>query len=144
MTVIQKIRKVVRGRRRFREVHADETGGIVTGWLVQLVVIMAVIAVVGYEVISVAITAINLDDQAREVAIEAREVYRDTKRLDRATERAETAAETRDIELVEVSADDDNVYVRVRDTAGTLIIHRISALDNVTHPTAQGRARWRP
>lgn len=140
MTVIQKIRRVTRGRAW----HEEETGGIVTGWLVQLVVIMAVIAVVGYEVISVALTALNLDDQARDVALEARDVYRDTKNVDRTTEEAEVVADILGIELVDVEVDDDNVYVRVTNAADTLIIHRISALDNVTHPTARGRARWRP
>lgn len=132
------MRQGYRGRR-----GTDETGGIITGWLFQLVVIMALLAVVGYEIITVAITAINLDDDAREVAIAARDAYRDRQDL-RAAERSATAAAERiGAELVSVQADDTSVRVTVRTTADTLFIDRIGALDDVTERTADARAPWR-
>lgn len=123
---------------------SDQQGGIVTGWLMQLVVIMAIVAVLGYEAISVAITTITLDDAAREVAAEARDAYRSGNERRRAEEAATAAAEERDIELVSIDVDDQDLYATVRDEASTLFIHRIGALDTVTRPTATGRARWRP
>lgn len=140
MTVTRTIRNGPRARRWYD----DETGGIVSSWLIQLTVIMAIVAVLGYEVISISLTALNLDDQAREVALEAREAYRDTRDIRAVEDRAEAAAESRDTQVVEVEVDDTNVYVRITSMADTLFVHRISALDNVTSPTARGRARWRP
>jgi hypothetical protein len=122
----------------------DQTGGIITGWLLQLVVVMSVLGLIGYEAITVAITSINLDDDARAVAIQARDAYRADNDLRAAEAAAETAAERVEVELVSVDADDDNVYATVAGTADTLLLHRIEALDSVTAPTARGRARWRP
>lgn len=140
MSVITMIRRAARGGR----LHRDETGGIVSSWLIQLTLIMGIIAIVGYEAITVGVTALNLDDSAREVALEARDVYRSTKDLQRTTDEAESAAEVVGVNLVGVEVDGDDVVVSVSASADTLFIHRISVLDNVTNPTAVGRARWRP
>lgn len=121
-----------------------EDGGIVTGWLLQLVLVMALLGVLGYEAISVAVTTITLDDTARRVAAEARDAYRSGNDLRSARAAAEAAAEQREVELLELEADDADVHVTVADEASTLFVHRIAALDSVTHPTARGRARWRP
>lgn len=123
---------------------SDQQGGIVTGWLMQLVVIMAIVALLGYEAITVAMTTITLDDAARDVAAEARDAYRSGSELRRAQEAGAAAAEEHDVELVSIEVDDQDLYATVRDEASTLFIHRIGALDTVTQPTARGRARWRP
>jgi hypothetical protein len=123
---------------------AGQEGGIVTGWLLQLVVVMAVIAFVGFETISIAITTISLDDAAREVAGEARDAYRSGNELRRAEEAAADAADELEVELVSVEIEGDDLFATVRDEASTLLVHRIGALDTVTRPTARGRARWRP
>lgn len=123
---------------------SDQQGGIVTGWLMQLVVIMAIVALLGYEAITVAMTTITLDDAARDVAAEARDAYRSGSELRRAQEAGASAAEEHDVELVSIEVDDQDLYATVRDEASTLFIHRIGALDTVTQPTARGRARWRP
>lgn len=121
----------------------DETGGIVTGWLFQIVVIMAIIAFIGFEVITIALTTINLDDDARDVAITARDAYRDGRSLRAAEEAGAAAAEALGAQLVSVEADDTDVTVTVTDVADTLLLDRIGVLDTVTHPTATARAPWR-
>lgn len=121
---------------------ASEQGGIVTGWLIQLLVIMALIAVVGHEVISIGVTAVNLEDDARDVAVAARDAY-GRGDLPGAEEAAAAAATGLDAELVSVEVDGDTVVVTVTKQADTFLVHRFGALEDLTKPTTQGRARWR-
>jgi hypothetical protein len=120
-----------------------EVGGIVTGWLIQLVVIMAVIGFVGHEVISVAVTSINLEDDARDVAVAARDAY-GRGDLRAAQEAAQAAADELEVQLVDVEVGDDAVYATVTKQADTFVAHRIGPLEDLTAPTARGRVRWGP
>lgn len=120
-----------------------EDGGIVTGWLLQLVVIMAILGLVGYEVISIAVTSINLEDDARDVALAARGAYGQGD-LTAAEEAARAAAEGLEVELVRVEADDTSIHATVTKQADTFIVHRIGPLEDLTTPTARGSVRWRP
>lgn len=113
-----------------------------TGWLVQLIAIMAVIAFVGYEVISIAVTSINLEDDARHVAVAARDAYL-RGGLGQAEEAAQATAGARGVSLVQVEVDDQSVFATVTKRADTVVVHRIGPLEDLTTPTAQGRVRWR-
>lgn len=128
--------------RRLR-VHGRE-GGIVTGWLIQLVVFMAVLALVAYEVITVAVTAINLEDDAREVARAAAQAYGSRQNLAAATGAAETVASELEVGLEAVSEVDGTIRVDVVKTADTLLVHRLGPLEDLARTSATGRARWRP
>ncbi len=121
----------------------DETGGIVTGWLLQLLIAMAIVGVLGFEVITMVVTSVNLDDHARDVAIAARDAYRSDHDLRAAEAAAQTAAEVTEVTLLSVEADDTYVSITVQTTADTLFVHRIGALDGLTHPTSDARAPWR-
>lgn len=113
-----------------------------TGWLIQLVVIMAVIGLVGHEVISITVTTINLEDDARDVAAAARDAYGRGDR--RGAETAATAvADELGVTLVTLEADDEAVYATVTTQADTLLVHRIGPLEDLTTPTARGRVRYR-
>lgn len=119
-----------------------EAGEIIGSWLLQLLVIMAIVAAIGYEVIAVAVTAVNLEDKAREVAQEVAPTYDRTRDLAKTTEAAEEIVDERGLSLIEVTVEGNNLYVRVSEQASTWLIQRFSAFDTITHPTARGRANW--
>lgn len=125
--------------------HRAETGGIITGWLGQLVVLMAVLGVLGYEAISVAVTAINLEDDALEVAQAAARAYGAQPRVKAAQEAAAQEAESVGVQLVSLDVDKEGgtVVATVTRTADTLFIHELGPLEDLATRTTTGRARWR-
>lgn len=123
--------------------YDDETGGIITSWLVQVVLFLAVIAVIGFEVITIAVTSINLEDDARDVARAAAQAYGGERQLTSAREAAQHTAEEREVTLVQVTEDDGVVSAEVTKRADTLFTHRIGFLEDLVLAEATGRARWR-
>lgn len=130
-------------RRKAPAVHRDETGGIISNWLAQLLVIMAIVGLIGYEAVAVAVAAVSLEDEARQVAKVAADAYGSQQRIEDASAAADTAAEQLDVALLDVSPDGDHIRVTVRGQAGTLFLHRIGAFEDWTRPTATGRSNWR-
>jgi preprotein translocase subunit SecD len=122
----------------------DERGDIISSWLLQLVLIMAIIGFLGYEVLSMAATGLALDGDADQVANAAADAYQSDQRLSDAEEAAAAEAAERGIALVAVEVEDDVVIVTVRGSADTLVAHRIGTLDRFTHPAATRREKWRP
>lgn len=121
--------------------HTDEAGEVISKWLIQLVVFMTVIALVGYEFLSIAFTWFALDDPAREVATAAANVMSDPDDLAEGEKAAVAAAEQEDVEVVSIGVDGDFVTVTVERAANTLLLHRVS--EDFTTPSVDGRARWR-
>jgi hypothetical protein len=124
--------------------RADESGGIIGGWLLQLVVFLAVLAFIAYEVISVMVTNISLDDTAREVARAARDEYRVARSIDVATASAGETAAARDARIVEVIQDGDDLIVELERDAPTLVIHRIGPLQDLSKANTSARITWAP
>lgn len=120
-----------------------EDGGIITGWLGQLLILMALVGLAGYDVFAVVTTAIALEDEARVVAVDAADAYGLQNDLVGAQAAAEQAAERRDVTLVDVQPEGDFVRVQVTREAGTLWAHLIPPLRDLTSPTASGRSNWR-
>jgi hypothetical protein len=134
-----------RGRYAAREGRlGGERGDIITSWLVQLLVFLAVVAFVAYEVVAVVATTISLDDTAREVARAARDEYRAERSLERATTAAAEVAELRDVELVAVQEEDDELVVTLSRLAPTLVVHRIGPLEELARVSASSRVGWAP
>lgn len=121
-----------------------EAGGIVTGWLFQLVVIMAVLAFLGYEAISIGLNAVNVEDSAQETARAAARSYREDQRIDTAREAAEQQAAAEGVVLVDVSVEGDRLSVVVRRTANTLIVHEVGALEDIVTRQGTSTVNWRP
>lgn len=124
--------------------NTDERGDIISSWLLQLVVFMAVVGFVGFEFLSMATTALTLDGQADQIANVAADAYADRQDLDDTMEAAQVAADERDVELIDITVDDDVVFVTIRGTADTLVSHRIGPLERFTHPSVTRREKWRP
>ncbi len=113
---------------------ADERGDIISNWLVQLIAIMAVIGVLGYEGISVIMAHLTLDEDGREVAAATRSTYGDTRDVERAIEAGELVAEERGVEVLgvlEIEEPREVVYELERQ-ANTLFLHRIGPLEGMT------------
>lgn len=121
-----------------------ETGGIVTGWLFQLVVIMAIIAFIGYEGIAIGLNAVNVEDSAQETARAAARSYREDQQLDNARSAAEGQASTEGVELLDVTVDGDELSVVVQDTATTIIVHEIGAMEDIVTRRGTSTVKWRP
>ena len=121
----------------------DETGGIITGWLIRVVIFIAVLAFIGYEAIAMAITAVQLDGSARDVARAAATAYADDQLPDAATAAAQQQAAAKGVEHVSLEIDGDDIVVVVTDAAPTVIVHEIGFLEGWTTPTASARQRWR-
>jgi hypothetical protein len=125
-------------------VRTDETGGIVTGWLFQLVLVMLVVGVVIHEAVAVTATSFQVDTDAQEVAEAAAGAYGSPTDLPAATLAAEQIAARRGVEVVDVAQLDQQVVVRVSKSAKTLLLHRIGPLADLTTATATARSRWTP
>jgi hypothetical protein len=122
----------------------DERGGIITGWLVQMLAILAVIGLIVYEVVSIMVTSVTADDSAREVARAARDAYRVEQSIEQAEQSALEVAETRDVAVTSVGEDDGFLVVEVERQAPTLLVHRIGPLEELATTNAQSRVRWAP
>ena len=126
----------------WRGVMGDR-GGIITGWLLQLLAILAVIAVIAYEGLAIGVTAVSAEDNAREFARAARDAYR-TGDMVAATEGAEEVSRTHGVEVVAVEVDGDSLVATIDKQARTLLVHRIGPLEDLSTQRATARARVRP
>lgn len=129
-------------RRRYRRGRGER--GDVSNWLVQMLVVLSIVGLVAYEAVALGITAVSVDDAAREVARAARDEYRAEASLDRAEAVAERVADTHGAVVVAVDIDEDELTVRLEKRARTVLVHRIGPLADRVTPTATRRADLRP
>lgn len=124
----------------------EERGDIITSWLRQMLVIMAVLGFFGYEGLSMAVTAVTLDDAAEHVADEAADALSAGRSEEDVREAAETEAIDRGVEITDLLVDEveDVVVVTVTRQANTLVAHRIPGVRDWTTPSATRRSAWRP
>lgn len=119
-----------------------EQGEIITGWIFKLVLVVAVLGFVAYEGLSIVVTTVALDDNAREVARAARDAYRVEPSLEEAAERAQQVADLHGAELVELEEDGDELILTLQRQAPTLVLHRIGPLEDLTMATVTTRVAW--
>lgn len=128
------------GRRSQRHARG-ELGSIVASWLVQLLLVLVVLGTVGYEVISIGLTSVGVDDASRQVARAARDAYRSADRsLDEATTVAVEAATTHRATVADVSLHGEVLSVTLRREAPTLLVHRIGPIAHLATREATARA----
>lgn len=121
---------------------SDEQGEVISSWLVQLLAIMLVLAFIGYEAVSIAMTHLSLDEDAREVAAASRSAYGGDREVDDAIEAGREAAEVQGIDVldvVEVDGDPPEVAFELGKQASTLVIHRIGFLEDMTYARTNRR-----
>jgi hypothetical protein len=129
--------QVTRGDRPgelLRRFHG-ESGDIIVGWLVRLLLVLGLILLVAYEAISVGVTYVGLDDDAREVALAARDAYRSGSTENEVEELADEQAAAVDARLVSVELDDQSLTVTVERDAPTVLLHRFGPTEDLATAT---------
>jgi hypothetical protein len=120
-----------------------EDGGIITGWLLQLLMILAVISLLVYEVVAVGVARVALDDTARDVARVARDTYRAERSLGAARTAAEDAVADGRADIVALDEVEGELVVTLSEQARTLLLHRVAPLEDLATATATRRVGWR-
>jgi hypothetical protein len=123
MRSVRSLLAVERGERR-------ERGDIVLGWLTKLAVVLGVAGIVLFDGISVAVTSVNVTDQANSAAIDASDTWVATKDVQKAYLSAVQSAQNADkLNVVDAKTfridADGTVHVRLSRTATTLVLYRI-------------------
>ena len=105
----------------------SERGGIVTGWLVKLVLSLAVFGLVAFEAGAIVVAKVTIESIAGDVLAEAREVYGPAEDAEQAEKAARAVAEQNDavLERFEITENGTAIVVTVSKKAKTLLIHRI-------------------
>lgn len=108
--------------------RSPERGGIVTGWLLKLVVSIALIGLVAFEAGAVVVAHVTAESAATEVSNEAAVVVGRGGTIQDTEDAAKVAAAEQRVALIafRVSADREIVSVRIEKKAKTLILHRLS------------------
>lgn len=113
-----------------------EHGGIVTGWLLKIVLVFAIVGVVAFDAIAITVARVTASDDAHsigDVASDAVAISHATTQearelaLERAADRRVTLA-PKDLVLTKEGA----VTVRVHRTANTVVTHLIGPLQQYT------------
>ncbi len=123
---------------------------MISSWLMQLALTMAVIGFVAYEGLSMVVTAVSLDGDAERIAEAAADVMQQSRRSngdpDEAEEAARTEADERGVEIVtfEIDEDESVVILTVTKDAPTFVSQHIPGLREWTTPSATRRSKWSP
>lgn len=106
---------------------SSERGGIVTGWLIKLVVSLAIFGLVAFEAGAVVVAKVTIETVARDAAGEAADVFRREADGDAAREAARGVAEKNGavLESFEVVENGEALLVTVSKRAKTIFLHRI-------------------
>ena len=108
-----------------------DAGGIIVGWLLKVSLAIVVVAVLGYDLLSVAYTAVAVEDDARAVARSAATSVFAQESPEQMLLRAEDTAASRGVDITDstVSVTEEGaVVVTVSRTANTLVLKHIPPL----------------
>ncbi len=120
--------------------------GVIIDWFIKIVVALALLAVVAYDGGSIVVNYFGADNVAEEIATTiSTEIAGGTDMNNVQIEaRARDLAKERDTRLIEATIDADGVLnIKVRKKADTLVIGRISALEDWAKATGEARATTR-
>lgn len=104
----------------------DDTGSIVFGWLGRLTLTLALIGIIGFEVLSIAVTQVSVADAGTTAADRALTVYSETHDINAAYLSADQYLASQGVTLVKKSFEvsDESVTFDVKKTAPTLLLYR--------------------
>lgn len=105
-----------------------ERGGIVTGWLLKLVLSLAIVGVVAFEAGAIVVAKVTIESVTGDVLSEAAEVYGPAHDAEQAEKAARAVAEQNDavLERFEITENGAAIVVTVQKKAKTLLLHRLS------------------
>lgn len=115
----------------------DDKGTIVVGWLGRLVIMLAVLGVLAFEVLSIVVARVSIEDTGRTAADRALSTYADGGDSYEAFLAADSYAADNGAELSKrsFSITDEGVSFNLKKTAPTLVLFRFDA----TAPWAEVR-----
>lgn len=119
-----------------------QRGGIITGWLLRLVLGLVLLGLVFFEAGSVVVARVGVDGTAQTAAREAALIYGTSRNPDAARSEAEKAAVQGGARLVEftIASDGKEVTVTLERIAKTFVIHKIGPLKKYTTTRASDTA----
>ncbi|MHB8510792.1 MAG: hypothetical protein ACYDCC_01320 [Actinomycetota bacterium] len=108
----------------------SQRGGIITSWLLKLVIFLAILGVLAFEVGAVVVATVNVDSVADAAATEAATTFGNTHNVDEARAAAAEKCKEGGASLISfsVSSDQRVVTVTAQKTAKTLFIQKIGFL----------------
>jgi hypothetical protein len=119
----------LRGFRLALQRGHDDAGSIVFGWLSRVAITITFLGVVGFEVLSIAVTHVSIEDVGRTAGDRALTRYADTHDPYQAYLAADEYVSENGAELVKMSFEISSVSVSfvVKKTAPTLLLYRLDA-----------------
>jgi hypothetical protein len=118
--------------------------GVVVGWIVKVLLGLAVAGLVLFDLGSIAVNYFGLDSMANDVAQQVSLEHSRARAFDerQAEARAEALAREADARLVSLDLDPTTgtLTIVVRRRAQTLLAHRVEALDGLVRPTVEAQA----
>ncbi|MEO8106455.1 MAG: hypothetical protein ABI720_03980 [Actinomycetes bacterium] len=108
---------------------ADETGSIVFGWLGRLTLTLTVLGLICFEVLSIVVTRVGLEDVGQTAGDRALTVYAESGDSTQAYLAADTYASSQGAKMVKKSftISDEAVSFDLKKTAPTLLLFRLDA-----------------
>ena len=119
----------------------NERGGIVIGWLLKLVISIAIAGLVAFEGGAIVVAKVQADGTANDVANEAATVYARGANADAAEKAALAEANHAGVKLTafSVASDGRSISVTVQKKARTLFLHRIESTRSWTEARSTRR-----
>lgn len=109
----------------------EDVGSIVVGWLTRLTLVLGLLGLVGFEVMSIAVTRVSMQDYGQEAAQEAISTFQESHDASRAFLAAVTVAEGHGAHISRKSfvlTPDGSVSFVISTTATTLVLYRVDPL----------------
>ena len=122
---------------------ARDERGLIVGWIAKLLIGLALTGVVIYDAGSILINFFTLDSKAEEIAVTLTTgILPNQLNLQDAQEQAAQLAQEAEAKLVKVEIDQATRVVKItlRRRADTLIVGRISYIEDWARATAEGQA----
>ena len=123
----------------------DDWGGIVIGWLAKLALVLALVAAVGFEFVSLGHAKLSVQAVANDAAREAAQNYGHNRDLRRAYQEAVSVASEHDAtirpEEFTIEAD-GTIRLTVRKTADSSFLHRWDTTKGWLDVDAEAKSRF--
>ena len=120
-----------------------ERGAIVMGWLAKLVAVLAVVGLLGFDLVAIAASHVTLEDHANRAAEAANREWNETRNVQASYDAAAAVAlrEHAEIPVADFTiAPDGTVQLRLTRTATTLVVQHIGPLEKQADVSAEGEA----
>lgn len=125
--------------------QASDAGGVVVGWLAKVAVLLALVAVLGFDSLAIGLGHLDGTDNADTAATAASDTWQSTHDLNAAYATAVSSAAAAGETVLPASfrvEPDGTVVLSVRYHVRTLLVRLIPPLRPLTVVTATGQGKW--